>query len=105
MTLRRVSKGSAQVLGALAAVIFMGWLFWVKLAPAGCPGGVFVEFHPPLSEPGPFQFRLKLDRASDACEFSVPLPVPERVDTSRCKMAIALKTLNRGKHASIGGLI
>ncbi|MFZ5893189.1 MAG: hypothetical protein ACOY0T_19170 [Myxococcota bacterium] len=99
-----MSKGSAQVLGALAAVLFMGWLFWVKLAPARCPGGVFVEFHPPLSEPGPFQFSVRLDDNPEACEFAVPLPVPERVDTSHCKMAVELKTLNRGKHASISGL-
>ena len=91
------------MLGALAAVVFMGWLFYTKLVPS-CPGAVFVEFHPPLSEPGPFHFRLRLDDIKDVCEFDVPLPVPERVDTSHCKMAVALKTLNRGKHASVAGL-
>ncbi|MGC4092562.1 MAG: hypothetical protein QM756_32720 [Polyangiaceae bacterium] len=99
-----MSKSSAQVLGALAAVVFMGWLFWVKLAPARCPGGVFVEFHPPLSEPGPFQFRLALEGAQAPCTFDVPLPLPARVDTSHCGMAVELKTLNSGKHASIAGL-
>jgi hypothetical protein len=90
------------VLGALAAVIFMVWLFVTKLSPS-CPGGVFVEFHPPLSEPGPFHFSLRLDDSKEACEFDVPLP-PQRVDTSHCKMAVELRTLNRGTHASISGL-
>ncbi len=97
-------KSPAQVLGALAAVLVMGWLFWVQLMPKSCPGGVFVEFHPPLSEPGPFHFRLRLDDAEQACEFDVPLPISQRVDTSHCKMAVELKTLKRGKHESIGGL-
>ncbi len=82
----------------------MGWLAWARLGPKPCPGGVFIEFQPPLTEPGPYVFKLSLDEALKPCEFEVSLPVPARVDTSRCTMAVELKTQSRGKHQSIVGL-
>lgn len=99
-----MSKTTAQLLGAIAALLVMSFVMWQRFRPAPCPGGVVVELHPPLTEPGPYRFRLLLDQAEKPCEFEVPLPVAKGVDTSSCKMAVALKTAKRGVHESIVGL-
>lgn len=99
-----MSKNTAQLLGAIAAVLVMAFVTWQRIRPPPCPGGVFVELHPPLSEPGPYRFRLHLDDAEKPCEFEVALPVSARVDTSACKMAVALKTAKRGSHETVLGL-
>jgi hypothetical protein len=101
-----VTKTLAQRLGALAAMLAMGFVFWERFRPPPCTGGVFVELHPPLSEPGPYQFRIALDTGAPPCEFSVPLPLPAKsvVDTKHCGMATELKTRVQGEHASIVGL-
>jgi hypothetical protein len=99
-----MTKLAAQVLGALAAVLVMGFVMWRQLGPRPCTGGVFLEFRPPLAEPGPYRFRLELQDRAKPCEFSVALPPAGEIDTSACEMALALKTRVQGTRHSIVGL-
>lgn len=101
-----MTKNTAQLLGAIAATLFMAFTFWERFRPPPCKGGVFIELHPPLSEPGPYQFRVELDASGSPCEFSVPLPLPANsvVDTKHCGMATELKSRTQGQHTWIVGL-
>jgi hypothetical protein len=94
-----------QLMGAACAVLVVGgWVAWERLRPPPCPGGVFLEFHPPLSEPGPYHFRVALAGAEKPCEFDVPLPVKEAINTAPCHMALDLKTRSQAGKVSILGL-
>jgi len=98
-----VSKNTAQLLGAIAAMLVMSWVFWQRLGPRPCSGGLFIELHPPLAEPGLYRFRVAID-GTPPCEFAVPLPVKADVDTKRCHWALELKTQTRGNQTTIAGL-
>jgi hypothetical protein len=99
-----VTKETAQKLGAVAALLAMGFTFWERFRPPPCTGGLFIELHPPLSEPGPYQFQVTLDTGAPPCKFEVPLPVKGAVDTKHCGLTMELKTLTRGEHTAIVGL-
>ncbi len=93
---------TAQLLGAVA--VTSGWVLWQRLRPPPCPGGVSVEFHPPLLAPGPYHFELTLDRARRTCAFDVSLPLLGPADKTGCGLALELRTQNRGQEVSITGL-
>lgn len=101
-----MTKITAQVLGAFAAMLVMGYSVWLRFRPPPCTGGLFIELHPPLSEPGPYRFRIALDAGAKPCEFSVPLPLPAKsvLDTKHCGLTMELRTLARGERTSIVGL-
>lgn len=94
------------MLGAIAALLLMSFVFWQRCGPAPCAGGLFIELHPPLAEPGPYRFRVAVDTGQAPCEFEVPLPLPSKdaVDTKHCAMTVELRTLTRGEHTSIVGV-
>lgn len=85
-------------------MLVMSWVVWQRVRPPPCAGGLFIELHPPLSEPGPYRFRVALDGAAEACEFEVPLPIKGEVDKKRCRLALELKTQTRGNQTTIAGL-
>lgn len=65
---------------------------------------MFIEFRPPLSQPGPYRFTLTLDNAPKRCEFEVTLPSDKPVNTTRCGMPLELQSRNAGGEISITGL-
>lgn len=94
-----------QLLGAAAAVLIVGgWVAWERLRPTPCPGGVFIEFHPPLEALGNYHFRLSLDGAEKACEFDVPLPLPANAQKPACHMALDLRSKLEAGKVRIAGL-
>ncbi len=100
-----MTKTAAQVLGAIAgAVAAVGWLLWWQLRPPSCKGAVFVEFRPPLLQPGPYRFSLALDGEPSHCTFEVALPADKPVNTGKCGMPLELQTRGVASDASIIGL-
>ena len=77
---------------------------WSQLAPRACTGGVFIEFRPPLTQPGPFRFALELDEQDPICEFEVALPASNPVYIGKCKLRLELQTRGVAKESSIVGL-
>ena len=95
----------AQFLGgACGAIAAVGWLVWSHLLPHACKGAVFIEFRPPLLQPGPYHFSLGLDAQPAHCSFDVPLPTDKPVNTAKCGMPLELQTRGTGADASIIGL-
>jgi len=92
------------MLGAIAALMAMSFTIWERFRPPPCTGGLFIELHPPLSEPGPYQFQVTLDTGAPPCKFEVPLPIKGVVDTKHCGLTLEMKTLTQGEHTSIVGL-
>jgi hypothetical protein len=82
----------------------MSWLLWSRMAPPACTGGVFIEFRPPLTQPGPYQFTLALNDSPPRCQFEVALPADKPISTSRCGMRLELQTRGAASDASIVGL-
>lgn len=101
-----MTKNTAQLLGAIAALLAMSFTLWQRFRPPPCTGGLFIELHPPLSEPGPYGFRVALDTGKAPCDFVVPLPLPANgvVDTKHCGMTMELRTRKQGERTSIVGL-
>ena len=98
-------KLTPRLLGGIAgAVVALSWVAWLRWSPPPCTGGVFIEFQPPLLQPGPYHFTLALDDAKSRCEFDVPLPVTQSMRTGHCGMRMELRTLGKDAEASIVGL-
>jgi hypothetical protein len=98
-------KLTAPMLGAIAGVtVTAAFVIWDRTRPPSCTGAVFIELRPPLSEPGPYRFRLTLDGRDKPCEFEVPLPVRAPVNTAECGVALALETRVQAGQSSIVGL-
>jgi hypothetical protein len=95
----------AHLLGAgLGVLSTTAYVVWKRTSPPPCTGAVFIELRPPLIEPGPYHFRITLDRSDPPCDFDVPLPMKQRVDTKACDMALTLDTRVNGSTSSIVGL-
>ena len=95
---------AAQALGGLCAVLVVGgWFLVSRFAPKPCPGGVTLEFHPPLNAPGKYRFKLGLGE-EQPCEFELRLPFEGEPDKKGCRLTLALTTKTRGKLASISAL-
>lgn len=87
-----MNRATAQWLGAAFGIIAtVGSLLWLRTREKPCTGAVFIEFHPPLSEPGVYRFRLSLDDRKP-CSFEVPLPTRGKVDTKACQLVLSLAT-------------
>ncbi len=87
-----VTRRLATLLGALAALLVGGaWMAWKMSRPRPCSGALFVEFHPPLTRPGSYEFALQWqDEAPRRCELRVPLPPSGPVDTRGCNVKTEL---------------
>jgi hypothetical protein len=89
------------IVGAVLAVTVVVWL---RTRKAPCPGAVSIEFHPPLADPGIYQFRLRWGKG-EPCEFAVSLPQGSAVGSARgCAMARQLRTQVRDGEVSIAEL-
>jgi hypothetical protein len=94
----------ASLLGASLGLLGMAsYVLWKRTAPPPCTGAVFIELRPPLVTVGTYHFRLTLD-GDKPCEFDVPLPTKQRVDTKACDLRLALETRVQGASTSIVGL-
>ncbi|HVJ14989.1 MAG TPA: hypothetical protein VM686_06095 [Polyangiaceae bacterium] len=93
----------ARVLGGVAGLLLVGgWFAYERLRPPPCPGGLFVEFRPPLLAPGPYRFRLELDGGERVCSFeATPGGNARKTD---CKMALEITSRLQGDVQSIVGL-
>ena len=93
----------ARWLGGLAGLAVVGgWIAYQKLRPTPCPGGVFVEFKPPLLAPGPYQFRLELDDGDKLCVFeATPGGAARKID---CKRALEITSREQPSGQSIVGV-
>jgi len=100
-----MSKTTAQFLGAIAgAAVAVGWLLWSRMAPRACTGGVFMEFRPPLLQPGPYRFAVALDDEPPHCNFDVALPAGRPVNIARCGWPLELQTRGMALDSGIVGL-
>ena len=98
-------KLTPRLLGGVAgAVVALSWVAWSRLSPPPCPGALFIDFQPPLLQPGPYHFALYLDDAKTGCEFDVPLPTRQPVHTGRCGMRLELHTQGKDADVSVTGL-
>jgi hypothetical protein len=89
------------IVGAALAVSFVVWL---RTRATPCPGAVSIEFHPPLTDPGSYAFRLDLGNAKP-CSFAVSLPgAASSAPASNCGMARQLRTQMRDGQLSIAEL-
>ena len=69
-----------------------------------CAGAVTIEFHPPLADPGIYQFELS-GPDLEPCAFSVSLPQAHgEKGTSACRLPRELRTQMRDAHVSISEL-
>lgn len=94
---------TARWLGGLAAAaVVVGWFAYQRLREPPCPGGLFVEFRPPLLAPGPYRFRLELDGGERVCEFEAA-PGGSAKKTA-CKMALEITSRLQGGEQSIVGV-
>ncbi|MBN2195302.1 MAG: hypothetical protein JW751_20965 [Polyangiaceae bacterium] len=94
----------AQILGGLAGgLAVIGWVAARRCGPPPCTGGVFVEFVPPLTLPGSYEFELALDDR-EPCTFVVLLPPDRPVDTSACGLELELSTQTDAGKTRIVGL-
>ena len=95
---------TAQRLGAIVgAALAIAAVVWLRVRATPCPGAVTLEFHPPLADPGRYDFRLT--GAGLACEFSVSLPqAAPALHASNCNMARELRTQVRDGQVSINEL-
>lgn len=96
---------TAQRLGAVVgAVLAIGWVVWVRTRSAPCSGAVTLEFHPPLTDPGTYHFRLA-GPDLEPCEFAISLPHPEGLRGSKaCRLARELRTSIRDGQLSVSEL-
>jgi hypothetical protein len=100
-----VSPWTAQRWGGLVgALCAVAGVVWLRTRAVPCPGAVTIEFHPPLADPGRYQFEL-LGVGSKPCTFSVPLPtVSADSNTGACGMARELRSQVRDGEVSIAAL-
>jgi hypothetical protein len=87
--------------GALGAIVVGSWFAYSRLRTPPCPGGLFVEFRPPLLGPAPYRFRLELDGGERLCTFeAAPGGTARKLD---CKMALEITSRLQGDVQSIVG--
>ena len=68
--LENVARSLAEILGAGAGIVLtLGWIIWQRTRPAECPGGVTIEFHPPLVDHGNYKFKLKIWMLSNCLKY------------------------------------
>ena len=99
-----MTPNRARALGGVVGVLLaLGWFLWQALRPPPCPGAVFVDLRPPLTEPG--QYRIALAVGSrPPCHFDLTLPPAGAVDTSQCNMPLDLTVRGQGREAAIVSL-
>jgi hypothetical protein len=106
-----MSYKTAQILGALLAVLLVGGVLLVGRAlPPPCQGALRVELRPPLKGPATFHFSLDTAAPGSAerhehCEFDVTLSAKAEVTRKQCAYPWQLQLREARGEVAITGML